>query len=90
MEHEIIVHTLSKFGQFCPAVADVPRPEPEDARCDVEDIEEQEPGDLVRENQRLAEAVRMHEQTLAGLERQFPGITHLQTDDQGYYVASPH
>jgi DNA-binding NtrC family response regulator len=43
---------------------------------------------LIHENRLLAEKVRIHEETLASLEKQTPGITHVAKDKEGYYVAS--
>ncbi len=44
--------------------------------------------DLVRENRRLTEEVRRQRNALAQLEAQFPGISNLNLDNHGYYIAS--
>jgi DNA-binding NtrC family response regulator len=44
--------------------------------------------DLLRENRRLTEEVRLQRNTFAQLEAQFPGIGALNLDEHGHYVAS--
>ncbi len=47
-----------------------------------------EKGHLIRENRRLTNEIRKHEHLITMLENQHPGITQLNLDSEGVYIAS--